>query len=138
MKRKRVTKSNTQKKSDKRTKNDSIVEDKDADEDEDAFKVEEIVSIRQKKQKNIMKPRSSGKDMKRSIIPGKIWMHCTKTGILKAKMSIHFLRKIKLIYRSVKNLISLRRHIKRKKNRRKMYKSTRKMMMTRIRAHEKS
>jgi hypothetical protein len=85
-----------------------------------------------------MKLISSGKDMKRSIIPGKNWIDCTKTGILKANMSIIFLRKIRLIYPSVKNLISLRRHIKRGKNRRKMYKSTRKMMMTRIRANEKS
>ena len=49
MKRKRVTKSNTQKKSDKRTQNEAIVEDKDTDEDE--FKVEAIVSIRQNKHK---------------------------------------------------------------------------------------
>ena len=51
MKRKRVAKSNTQKKSDKRTKNETIVEDQDID--EDAFKVEAIVSIRQNKQKKL-------------------------------------------------------------------------------------
>ena len=45
MKRKRVTKSNTQKNSEKRTKNYFIVEDKETDEYEDAFKVEAIVSI---------------------------------------------------------------------------------------------
>ena len=136
MKRKRVTKSNTPKKSDKKTKNESIVEDQDTDEDE--FKVEAIVSIRQNKHKKNMKPISNGKDMKRSKIPGKVWMDCTKTGILKAKMPIHFLRKIRLMYPIVKTLISLRRHKKRGKKRRKMYKSTRRKMMTRIRANEKS
>ena len=62
-----------------------------------------------------MKPISSGKDMNRIIILGKVWMDCTKNVILKAKMSINFLRTIRFMYSSVRNLISLRRQIKRGK-----------------------